>query len=78
MNEALECFPRLSTPADNLALWQTWLSRLEALGLDHPEARSGGGIHHGWIFAYGSLLTRRMVTRDGRPGPVTWLTGPGP
>ena len=35
---ALAALPKLSTPADNLTLWQSWRTRLQpTLGADHPD-----------------------------------------
>ena len=37
-DQALSALPELPTPADNLALWQSWYERLrQGLGPDHPD-----------------------------------------
>ena len=45
---ALSVLPELPTPADNLALWQSWHERLlQRLGPDHPDTlTTRGNIAH--------------------------------
>ena len=46
---ALSALPELPTPADNLALWQSWHGKLlQRLGPDHPDTLTTRGNVAGW------------------------------
>ena len=75
-NEALSELPELPTPADNLALWQSWHERLlQRLGPDHPDTLTTRGNIAAWTGRAGDaraaleLFTALLPDRQRILGP---------
>jgi Tetratricopeptide repeat len=73
---ALSALPELPTPADNLALWQSWHGRLlQSLGPDHPQTLTARGNIAGWTGQSGDargaleLVTALLPVHERVSGP---------